>query len=69
MAAHHLHSPASVRSAALPEGATGEGITASYRDGMLEIVVPKAMHRAEPRQIPVSAADGKTAIPASGHAA
>ncbi len=56
------------RGFALPEEATGEGITASYRDGMLEIVVPKAAQRAEPRQIPVAAADGKTAILASGHA-
>ncbi len=57
------------RGFALPEGATGEGITASYRDGVLEVVVPKAVQRAEPRQIPVSAAGGKTAIPASGQAA
>jgi HSP20 family protein len=57
------------RGFALPEGATGEDITASYRDGMLEIVMPKAMQRTEPRKIPVSAAGGKTAIPASGHAA
>lgn len=57
------------RGFALPEEATGEGITASYRDGMLEIVVPKAMQRAEPRKIPVSAAEDKTAIPTSEHAA
>ena len=63
------HYGAFERGFALPEGATGEGITASYRDGMLEIVVPHAMHRAEPRKIPVSAAEDKTAIPASGHAA
>lgn len=53
----------------LPEGATGEGITASYRDGMLEVVVPKAAQRAEPRQIPVSSVNGKTALTASPHAA
>lgn len=63
------HYGAFERGFALPEGATGEGITASYRDGMLEIVVPQAMHRAEPRKIPVSVAGDKTAIPASGHAA
>jgi Hsp20/alpha crystallin family len=57
------------RGFALPEGATGEGITASYRDGVLEVVVPKAIERAEPRQIPVSAAEGKTALPISRHAA
>jgi len=57
------------RGFALPEGATGEGITASYRDGVLEVVVPKAVQRAEPRKIPVSAADGKTALPIAQHAA
>ncbi len=53
----------------LPEGATGEGITASYRDGVLEVVVPKAAQRAEPRHVPVSAAGGTTALTASQHAA
>ncbi len=63
------HYGAFERGFALPEGATGEGITASYRDGVLEVVVPKAVQRAEPRKIPVSAADGKTALPGSQHAA
>ncbi len=63
------HYGAFERGFALPEGATGAGMTASSRDGVLEGVVPKAVQRAEPRKIPVSAADGKTAIPASGHAA
>lgn len=43
----------------LPEGTTGEDITASYRGGVLEVTVPKAAQRAEPRQIPVSTAGGK----------
>lgn len=34
----------------LAEGAAGEGITASYRYGVLEVVMPKAAQRAEPRQ-------------------
>ena len=63
------HYGAFERGFALPEGASGEGITASYRDGVLEVVVPKAIERAEPRQIPVSAAEGKTALPVSQHAA
>ena len=63
------HYGAFERGFALPEGATGEGITASYRDGVLEVVAPKAIQRAEPRQIPVSAAGGKTALPVSQHAA
>lgn len=57
------------RGFALPDGATGEGITASYRAGVLAVIVPKAAPRAEPRQIPVSGADGETALTASQHAA
>lgn len=53
----------------LPEGAMGEGITASYRNGVLEVVVPKAAQRAELRQIPVTAVGGKTALAASEPAA
>jgi HSP20 family protein len=45
----------------LPEGTTGEDITASYRNGVLEVIVPKAAQRAEPRQIPVSSVNGKNA--------
>jgi hypothetical protein len=36
---------------------------------VLEVVVPKAVQRAEPGKIPVSAADGKTALPIAQHAA
>ncbi len=43
----------------LPKAATGEDITASYRNGVLEVIVPKAAQRAEPRQIRVSAVNGK----------
>lgn len=45
----------------LPEGTTGEDITASHRNGVLEVIVPKAAQRAEPRQIPVSVVNGKNA--------
>jgi HSP20 family protein len=45
----------------LPEGTTGEDITASYRNGVLEVIVPKAAQRVEPRQIPVSVVNGKNA--------
>ena len=40
----------------LPAGATGEGITARYDDGVLEVVLPEAAPRTVPRQIPVSVA-------------
>ena len=63
------HYGAFERGFTLPEGAPGEGITPSYREGVLEVVVPKAIERAEPRRIPVSAAEGKTALPVSQHAA
>ena len=41
------------RSFRLGAEADREGVTASYRDGMLEIAVPKR-HEARPRRIPVS---------------
>jgi HSP20 family protein len=44
----------------LPEGISTEGITASYADGVLEIVVPEAAALAQPRRIPVTASTAKT---------
>jgi len=35
--------------------------SASYRNGALEAIVPKAAQRAEPRQIPVSVVNAKNA--------
>ena len=52
------------RAITLPDGITGEGITASYRDGVLEVVVPKAARRSEPRRIPISGASGGEALAA-----
>lgn len=43
------------RSFALPQGADAEKITATAKDGVLEIVVPKSA-KAQPRQIPVKTA-------------
>lgn len=59
------------RAVTLPEGATGEGITASYRDGVLEVVVPKAAQRTQPRHIPVSTVgeSGETAVAAAAQGA
>ncbi len=54
---------------ALPEGVTGEGITASYADGVLEVVVPKAAPAAQPRTIPVTTASGPKTLPAGQAAA
>jgi HSP20 family protein len=44
------------RAIPLPAGVTGDGITAGYRDGVLEVVVPKAARLTGPRRIPVSGA-------------
>ncbi len=54
---------------ALPEGVTGEGITASYTNGVLEVVVPKAAPGAQPRTIPVTTAGGTKTLPAGQAAA
>lgn len=54
----------------LPEGVTGEGITASYTDGVLEVVVPKAAPLAgQHRTIPVTTAGGTKTLPAGQAAA
>jgi HSP20 family protein len=44
----------------LPAGVTGEGITASYHNGVLQVVVPKAVPQtAGPRHIPVTGGQAK----------
>jgi HSP20 family protein len=42
------------RQLVLPEGTNAEDITASYKDGILEVVVPKAARDRQARKIPVS---------------
>jgi HSP20 family protein len=54
------------RGIALPEGAKAESITASYDNGVLEIVIPKAAEPAEPIRIPVHASNGTRAVTAGG---
>lgn len=52
------------RSFTLPGGVTGEGITASYHNGVLQVIVPKAVPQtAEPRHIPVTSNGSKTLAP------
>jgi HSP20 family protein len=48
----------------LPEGVKAEDITASYDNGVLEVVIPKAAQLAEPRRIPVHAGNGTKAVTA-----
>jgi HSP20 family molecular chaperone IbpA len=43
-----------VRRVALPKGANEEGLQASYKDGILEVVVPLAAEATKARKIPVS---------------
>ncbi|MGE5291745.1 MAG: Hsp20/alpha crystallin family protein [Micromonosporaceae bacterium] len=50
------------RAITLPDGITGEGITASYHDGVLEVVVPKAARRSGPTRIPISGASEATTL-------
>ena len=53
----------------LPEGVTGEGITASYTDGVLEVIVPKAAPMTQPRTISVTTASATKTLPAGQAAA
>jgi HSP20 family protein len=50
----------------LPEGARVEDITASYDNGVLEVVIPKAAQAPQPTRIPVHAGNGKKAVTAGG---
>jgi len=48
----------------LLEGAKAENITASYDNGVLEVVIPKAAEAPQPTRIPVHASNGKKAVTA-----
>jgi HSP20 family protein len=52
------------RSIPLPEGAKTEDITASYDNGVLEVMIPKAAQLPEPMRIPVHAGNGNKAVAA-----
>jgi HSP20 family protein len=43
-----------LRRVTLPAGAQEDGLTAGYRDGILEVAVPIAANRPEPKRIPVT---------------
>jgi HSP20 family molecular chaperone IbpA len=49
-----FHYGSFVRRMALPTGAVEEKLTASYKDGILEVSVPIEATKAEPRAIPVA---------------
>jgi HSP20 family protein len=46
------------RSIVLPEGVTTEGIRADYKDGILEIHVPKALEAAKPKTTRIAIGSG-----------
>lgn len=48
------------RAITLPEGVTGEDITAAYENGVLEVVAQKAVRQTEPRRIPIGGNGTKT---------
>jgi HSP20 family molecular chaperone IbpA len=48
----------------LPEGVTGDDITATYRAGVLEVVLPAAAKAPEPKRILVHSPDGKKTLTA-----
>ena len=50
----------------LPDHVTAEDVQASYRDGILEVVVPKAATVAEPTRIPIQTGTGRKALSARG---
>jgi HSP20 family protein len=53
------------RSVPLPEGVKPDDIKASYENGVLEVVVPKAAEMREPRRIPIEAkSSGRRSIEA-----
>ncbi len=54
------------RSVLLPEGVKEEDIGATYENGVLEVVVPKAAELTAPKRIPVSVAGGQKALSARG---
>ena len=50
----------------IPEHVTAEDIRATYRDGILEVVVPKAATAPEPKKIPVRAGSEQKALTTEG---
>jgi HSP20 family protein len=54
------------RSILLPEGVKERDISATYENGILEVVVPKAAHLDGARKIPVQVNGGRRALTARG---
>jgi HSP20 family protein len=54
------------RSVMLPEGVQEKDIQATYENGILEVVVPKAAELTAPKRIPVQVGSGRKALSARG---
>jgi HSP20 family protein len=54
------------RHVALPEGVQADDIKASYQDGILQVVVPKAAELSAPKRIPISTGTRRKALTAKG---
>lgn len=54
------------RTVALPENVKADDIRASYTDGILEVVIPKAAETAQPKRIPIATGEGRPALTAKG---
>ena len=55
------------RRIAVPESLEDADITASYVDGVLEVVVPKAVEQQQPKRIPVVAGTKQKALEGTAH--
>lgn len=54
------------RSIPLPEGFKPEDVRATYENGILEVVLPKAAELSAPKRIPIKVGTGKKALTARG---
>ena len=55
------------RAVPLPEGVKEEEIQASYQNGILEVVVPKAGELSSAKKIPISVGSDRQALTTEGH--
>ncbi len=50
----------------LPEGVKPEAVKATYENGILEVVIPKAAELSAPKKIPVTSSGGRRALNTKG---
>lgn len=54
------------RTVALPDGVDADDVKASYKDGILEVVVPRAVELEAPKRIPITTGEHRKALEAEG---